>query len=111
MLHVDAINNMGHTLGFYFMYHSNFFRKSLWDRYWALGPDVVLFWKQLLPFKNVYWDEVDNSNRLRKTSALWTDPCLGLLPEYILPDWMHEEVRKRVRDSVKFAWIAAVVVA
>lgn len=55
--------------------------------------------------------EVVNGNTLRNTSALWTDPCLGLLLDCFLPDWMHEEVRKRVRDSVKFAWIAAVVVA
>ena len=111
LLHVDTVNRWGMTLAFYF----NACDQRLWDRYWALGPSVALFWKLAQTW---YFDVAmsascmsTSSKRLCNTAALWED--FDLLRSYVdmMPAWMQEEVWKRIRDCVRFAWMAAVVVA
>jgi hypothetical protein len=46
-LHVDAINSFGGTLGVLFFVNSHMFDSKLWERYWALSPNLALFWKSL----------------------------------------------------------------
>jgi hypothetical protein len=109
LLHVDTVNRWGMTLAFYF----NACDQRLWDRYWALGPSVALFWKLALsgPSSFVVLGEFTHgSRRLRETAALWEDLGLVLSFQHMMPAWMREEVRRRIRDCVRFAWIAAVVI-
>jgi hypothetical protein len=109
LLHVDTVNSGGMTLAFYF-HTSKPCDQWFWDRYWALGPSVALFWKLAQTW---YFDVAmsTSSKRLCNTAALWED--IDLLLGYVdmMPAWMQEEVWKRIRDCVRFAWMAAVVVA
>ena len=104
LLHVDTLNRWGVTLAFYF----NSWNRRLWDRYWALGPSVALFWKLALsrPSSFVVLEEW-----LLETAAPWEDLELVLSFQHMMPAWMREEVRRRIRDCVRFAWMAAVVAA
>ena len=112
LLHVDTVDSSGTTLGviLWRSLASQFF----WDRYWALSPDVALFWKGVFLFCFPAVFHVDKSSlrssRLCNTPVLWED--LGLLLGYahMMPFWMREKIRKLIRDSVRFAWIAAVVI-
>ena len=112
LLHVDTVDSSGMTLGVILWSTSS--DQSFWDRYWALSPDVGLFWKEvgfLWRFSAVFlYKSSHGRSRLCTTSALWED--LGVLLDYahIFPVWVQEEVHKRIRDSVRFAWIAAVVI-
>ena len=112
MLHVDTVDCPGMTRGVILWCTSA--NQVLWDRYWALSPDVALFWKGVFVFCFPAVFHVDKSllgsRRLCNTPVLWED--LGLLLGYahMMPVWMREETRKHIRDSVRFAWIAAVVI-
>jgi hypothetical protein len=115
LLHVDAVNCKGNTLGFLYIRHSSVFDQGLWHRYWALRPNVALFWKLMLQKGFLVAKWVNNeftivSIRLRATATLWED--LGLLHSFAhaMPAWIRKEVCRRIRDSVRFAWMAAVVV-
>jgi hypothetical protein len=109
LLHVDTVTwGGGMTLAFYFVNGWKPCDQELWDRYWALSPSVPLFWKIA---ESLHFDEVFMSCRkLRKTTALWED--LGLLLGYahMMPAWMRKKVFRRFRNSVRFEWMAAVVV-
>jgi hypothetical protein len=111
LLHVDTVDCSGMTLGV--ILWSTLANQSFWDRYWALSPDVALFWRIVFRWRFSAVFSYKSSlirSRLCNTSALWED--LGLLLGYahVVPVWMQEEVHKRIRDSVRFAWIAAVVI-
>ena len=112
VLHVDAINEFGYTIGFYLIKYSLESDQRLWDRYWTLNPSVALFWKLVLsePSNDCVFDKsTRSSRRLRETAALWED--LGLVHSFahMMPAWMREEVHNRIRISVRFAWMAAAV--
>ena len=112
LLHVDTLNRWGVTLAFYFNSNKPSDQR-LWDRYWALGPSVALFWKFALSEPScfvVLGEFTYSSRRLRETAALWEDLGLVLSFQHMMPPWMREEVRRRIRISVRFAWIAAVVI-
>jgi hypothetical protein len=112
VLHVDTINEVGMTIGFYLIRHSLDSDQWLWDRYWALGPSVPFFWKLALsgPLVGLVLDEFTHSSRrLRETSVLWEDLGLVYSFAHMMPAWIRREVRKRIRDSVRFAWIAVIV--
>ena len=110
-LHVDAINSFGGTLGVLFFVNSQMFDGQLWERYWALGPNLALFWKGLsVRFGQEFlYKNSASSTVLRNTPAAWTD--LGLVGQYgFLRPWIQEEiVDQRKQHKLRFAWIAAVV--
>jgi hypothetical protein len=113
LLHVDTVNRWGVTLALYFN-SSSPSDQRLWDRYWALGPSVALFWKLALsgPSVALVLDEFTHSSRrLRETSVLWEDLGLVLSFQHMMPAWMRVEACRRIRDCVRFAWMAAVVAA
>ena len=116
LLHVDATNRDGWTLGFMFVENSNTsFNKCLWDRYWRLRPDVSLFWHlvhvkvQLLCTTRrprcVMWNLRE---AFCNTPALWADLAL-VQPIACTCVFIQEQIDERIRESCRFAWIAAVV--
>jgi hypothetical protein len=105
-LHVDTTNGMGATLGPLFMYYSWLFRQDLWDRYLALCPDVALFWHVVVSWGHGHVFPDVSVKRMRDTPVLWAD--LGLVKSRA--SWVQDEVSQRIRHSLRFAWIAAVVV-
>ncbi len=110
MLHVDTANELGLTIGFYLMSPVLTTDHRLWDRYWALGPSVALFWK--LNLSGPLLDEFTHNSRwLRETSVVWEDLELVNSFAHLMPTWMREEVRRRIRGSARFGWMAAVVLA
>jgi hypothetical protein len=111
LLHVDTVDCSGMTLGL--ILWNTLANQSFWDRYWALSPNVALFWRIVFLWRFLAVFSYKSSHcrsRLCNTSALWED--LGVLLDYahIMPVWMQDEVHDRIRDSVRFAWIAAVVI-
>ena len=106
LLHVDATNALGWTLGYLFVENKSIFNKYLWDRYWALRPDVSLFWRLIA----CHIDKASlkqAKEALCSTPALWTD--LALVQPVARKCGFIEEVDARIRESCRFAWIAAVV--
>jgi hypothetical protein len=116
LLHVDATNRVGWTLGFMFVENScTSFYKRLWDRYWGLRPDVSLFWH--LVYEKVQFLCTTSQPRcvmwhlreaLCNTPALWADLAL-VQPVARKCVFIQEQVHARIRESCRFAWIAAVV--
>ena len=113
LLHVDTINANGWTLGYLFVENVVFFDKYLWDRYWALCPDVSLFWR--LVHERVHlvltissWPTHLLREALCSTPALWADLAL-VQPCARKCGFIQEQVHARMRKSFRFAWIAAVV--
>jgi hypothetical protein len=105
-LHVDATNREGHTFGVVYLLdveHGNSFHPSLWQRYWALGPDVVTFWSAI-PIPGMCSLHVQDI--LMDTPALWAD--IAIVP--LKHAWLAYEVGRRIRASLRFVWIAAVAV-
>jgi hypothetical protein len=85
----------------------HYFQTSLWDKYWALGPDVATFWSALPADKLLRASK--ERDILISTPILWEDLELVQSFAYKHP-WIEEEVtRRRIRASLRFAWIAAVV--
>jgi hypothetical protein len=110
LLHVDAVNRNGETLGVYYVVetgHADFQSPSLWDKYWALGPDVATFWSAL-PADGMSWAVID-FDILINTPVLWEDVELVQTFAYKHPLIRKEVTRRRIRASLRFAWIAAVV--
>ena len=109
-LHVDAVNRYGHTVGVSYVLEIRWghdFQFSLWDKYWALGPDVATFWSALPADKLVRASK--ERDILISTPILWEDLELVQSFAYKHP-WIEEEVtRRRIKASLRFAWIAAVV--
>jgi hypothetical protein len=100
-LHPDATNGSGETLGVVHLLYHPYFDSVLWDKYWALGPDVATFWSGMRSY-------ADTKDILKNTPALWTD--LGLVQRFAKKNsWLEGEVHGRIRASLRFAWIAAVV--
>ena len=52
LLHVDTVDSSGMTLGVILWSTSS--DQSFWDRYWALSPDVGLFWVSLAFLSGVF---------------------------------------------------------
>ena len=110
LLHVDATNVLGWTLGFLFVENGRIFNNCVWDRYWALRPDVSLFWRLIACHNNkvsfsTYLKEAREA--LYSTPALWAD--LALVQPAARKCGFIEKVHARIRESCRFAWIAAVV--
>ena len=105
-LHVDAVNGFGATLGTLLFANPDLVDQSLWDRYFALGPDVALFWKVL---STQFYEDDTSCRRLQDTPALWAD--LGVVVQRFasLDAWVHAEVYRRFQLSLRFVWIAATV--
>ena len=102
-LHPDATNGAGETLGVVHLLYHPYFDSVLWDKYWALGPDVATFWSAWP--STVFSPQADI---LRNTPALWAD--LGLVQRFAKKNsWLEGEVHGRIRASARFAWIAAIV--
>jgi hypothetical protein len=112
LLHVDATNSYGWTLGYMFLENSTIFDKCLWDRYWALHPNLSLFWSlvhrhvQTLCINRHICIMLYLGEGLRNTSALWADLAL-VQPVAHRCLFIQEQVDKR--GACRFAWIAAVV--
>jgi hypothetical protein len=103
-LHVDAINQCGRTLAVVYIMSSGCldFDPVLWDKYWEMGPDVATFWSamptDLLPRE---------ADILIHTPALWAD--LDLVPAFAKKNSrLRGEVHRRMKASLRFAWMAAV---
>ena len=110
LLHVDATNRFGETVGVLFVacvFDGHDLASVLWNKYWTLGPDVATFWSKV-SMKRL--KEQKCRNILIETPALWTD--LGLVRSFVKKRswWLKNEVRRRIRASLRFAWIAAVAV-
>jgi len=107
VLHVDGTNKEGHTLGVVYVLdveNGNSFHPSLWQRYWALGPDVVTFWSTIPGMCCLHVQDI-----LMDTPALWTD--FAIVQSFASKHtWLAHEVDRRIRASLRFAWIAAVTV-
>ena len=107
---MDATNWLGETMGVFYLnlhdsYHFEYVDHVLWDKYWALGPNVTTFWRSLVLPQNLLFRQEDI---LKNTPALWSD--LGLVQRFAAKDsWLEGEVHKRIRASLRFVWIAVVV--
>ena len=115
LLHVDVTNGCRWTLGYLFVENANFFNKCLWDRYWALRPDVSLFWHivhervhSLCTRRRPTCVMMHLREALRSTPALWADLAL-VQPIARTCVFIQEQVEERIREACRFAWIAAVV--
>ena len=107
-VHVDAVNSFGCTFGVV----SACERSLVWKgevlaRYWALKPNVQKFWTGMTwnPFCVIL-------SRIADISALWED--LSFIYNLAAGDgnrlaWVLPELDRRVSASLRFAWIAAVV--
>ncbi len=103
---MDATNRCGRTIGVVHLadydYFDNF-DSVLWYKYWEMGPDVATFWSGMPT--DLFSGEVDI---LRNTPGLWAD--LALVQRFAKKDsWLESEVHERIRASLRFAWMAAVV--
>ncbi len=116
-LHVDAQNKDRFTLAVVFVLNPSLCKDEhfcLWDRYWALGPSVALFWKSIPHICSFFFDMSCTYSDsipafwLRNTAALWEDLALPQRAAHVFP-WVQEEVFQRTRHSLRFAWIAAAV--
>ncbi len=115
LLHVDATNHNGWTLGYLFVENASILNKCLWDRYWALHPDVSLFWRlvhdracRLCTRGRLTCVFMHLREALRSTPALWADLAL-VQPMARTCVFIQEQVDERIREACRFAWIAAVV--
>jgi hypothetical protein len=113
LLHVDTTNAWGWTFGYLFVKNETAFNKCLWDRYWALHPDVSLFWRlvrermqSLCLSRGPTCVFMHLREALRSTPALWADLAL-VQPVGRTCVFIQEEIDKR--EACRFAWIAAVV--
>ena len=111
VLHVDAVNSYGNTLGILLSIETSYsFEFQDWVRYWALKPSVQKFWTVLCS-SNLFF--VCPSKVLRRTAlipALWED--LSFIYNLATAEDVYclgKEVERRVSASLRFAWIAAVV--
>ena len=117
LVHVDAVNKYGDTLGVAFVRESElYWQQEYWRRYWARKPNVYNFWTNVTRIVLPGCYQAVILSRMADIPALWEDlPFLcnlvtvhssrlaRLLPE-LLP-----ELDRRVPASIRFAWIAAVV--
>jgi hypothetical protein len=112
LLHVDATNQFGSTIGAVHLLDHDYFHSYLWDKYWSLGPDVATFWssihKAMFAFARCSLSS-RQTDILKNTPALWSD--LGLVQKFAAKNsWLEGEVHRRIRmASLRFAWMAAVV--
>ncbi len=111
LLHVDAVNSNGNTLGIVLSIETSYsFEFQNWLRYWALKPSVQKFWAVLCASSLFF---VCPSKILRRTAlipALWEDlSFIYNLATAEDVDCLGKEVERRVSASLRFAWIAAVV--
>ena len=113
ILHVDAVNSLGNTLGIVLSIETDYhfeFQHKYWLRYWALKPSVQTYWTILTKKSN--WDRPLILSRAALIPALWEDLSFiyNLATAADNLGWLREEVERRVSASLRFAWIAAVVV-
>jgi hypothetical protein len=100
-LHVDATNQYGLTTGAVHFVDHYYFHSIFWHKYWALGPDVATFWSGIRGY-------ADTKDILKNTPALWSD--LAIVQRFAAKNsWLESEVHERIRASLRFAWMAAVV--
>ena len=106
---MDATNQFGSTLGVVHVVDHDYFHSFLWDKYWSLGPDVATFWSSI--HKAMFARSSLSSRQtdiLKNTPALWSD--LGLVQKFASKNsWLEGEVHRRIRASLRFAWMAAVI--
>ncbi len=109
VVHVDARDKDGFTLGVLFVLHPRLFEEKgehfcLWDKYWALGPSVAFFLQEL-PSICFYGPPSETfKSLLCCTSALWTDLSFMLQSRM---GWLTEEILNHVRHSLRFALISS----
>ncbi len=111
ILHVDAVNSLGNTLGIVLGTETDYpfeFQPKYWLRYWALKPSVQTFWTILISKNN--WNRPTILSRAALIPALWEDLSFiyNLVTAYDV-HWLRKEVERRMVASLRFAWIAAVV--
>jgi len=131
VLHVDATNSAGWTLGYSILENPSIFDKCLWDRYWALHPDVSLFWRLVHKRSLCIHRHVCVMAHLREalcsTPALWADLALVTRefqvcghnsgpasarsqPVAYFCVFIQKQIdERRIREACRLAWITAVV--
>ena len=103
LLHVDATNRCGRTIGVVHLVDHDYFDSVLWHKYWEMGPDVATFWSGMP--SDLFSGETDI---LRNTPGFWAD--LALVQRFAKKDsWLESEVHERIRASLRFAWMTAVM--
>jgi hypothetical protein len=106
LLHVDATNRCGRTIGVVYVVDHDYFDSVLWHKYWEMGPDVATFWSAMPRHRHILSSQ--EKDILRNTPGLWAD--LALVQRFAEKNsWAKSEVHERIKTSLRFAWMAAVV--